>query len=110
MAQREVHLERLLGKHVLDSEGKSVGRIEEVIAEKRGDEWVVKEYEIGPIALLDRMSARNIGAALLGLVGAKEDRGYRVSWDKLDLTDPQKPRLNCASHELEPLSGSTKRE
>lgn len=106
----EVHIERLLGKHVLDSEGKTAGRIEEILAEKCGDEWVVKEYEIGGTALLERLSVRNIATVFLGVFGAKENRGFRVPWDKLDLTDPQKPRLNCASHTLEPLSSSREKD
>lgn len=38
MATREIHLELLLGKRVLDLEGKPIGRIEEVRAEQQGDE------------------------------------------------------------------------
>ncbi len=110
MANCEVHLERVLGRHVLDSEGKSVGLVEEVIAEQEGNEWVVREYLIGRNALLYRLSVRDLGRALLGFFSAKENAGYRVPWDKLDLTDPQKPRLNCASHELEPLSSSQERD
>lgn len=110
MVEREVHLEHLLGRHVFDSEGKSVGRVEEVIAEQEGDEWVVREYLVGRNALLHRLSVRDLGRALLGFFGAKENAGYRVPWDKLDLTDPQKPRLNCATHALEPLSNSAERD
>jgi sporulation protein YlmC with PRC-barrel domain len=99
----EIHIERLLGRRVLDSTGKSIGRIEEVIAEERGDEYVVREYLVGRAALLHRLSAINIGRALLGLFRAKENVGFRVPWDKLDLTDPEKLCLHCPSHELETL-------
>ena len=109
MANREVRIEMLLGRRVLDSTGKSVGRIEEVIAERQGDEWVVREYLVGSAALLHRLSALDIGRALLGLFRAKENAGYRVPWDKLNLTDLEKPCLHCPLHELETLTARPKK-
>ena len=106
MANRELHIERLLGMKVFDSENEPVGRLEEVIAERLGDEWVIREYWVGPSALLHRLSVRNVGRSLLGLLGAKEDAGYRVSWDKLDLSHPTRLRLHCPCHELEKLGYS----
>jgi sporulation protein YlmC with PRC-barrel domain len=108
MASSEVHIERLLGRRVLDSTGQSVGRIEEVIAEEKGDEYVVREYLVGSTALLDRLSAWDVGRALLGILRAKENAGYRVPWDKLDLTNPEKPCLHCTAHELEKLTDRLK--
>ncbi len=105
MPQREVHLEHLLGRHVLDSQGKSVGRVEEVIAEQEDDEWVVREYLVGRNAMLYRLAALELGRALWGLLGAKKSAGYRVPWDKLDLSDPHRPRLLCPEDELEKLTG-----
>lgn len=104
MANRELHIELLLGMKVVDSEGKPAGRLEEVIAEKQGDEWVVSEYWVGTSALLHRLSAKTVGRALLGLFGAKENAGYKVPWDQLDLTHPKRLRLNCSCEELEELS------
>ena len=105
MAQREVHLEMLLGKRVLDHAGKSVGRIEEVIAEHTGDECVIRAYLVGSSALFHRFSAVEIGRAVLMLFRAKEAVGYRVAWDQVDLTNPEKPCLNCAVSELEEFTG-----
>lgn len=105
MAHTEIHLELLLSKFVLDLEGKEVGRIEEVRAEQQGDEWVVQEYLIGSAAILERLSAWTIGLKILHLLGARQGiGGYRVPWDKLDLTDPHKPRLRCPKHELKTFS------
>ncbi len=101
MAAREIHLELLLGKQVLDSTGKPIGRLEEVRAEQQGDEWVIQEYLIGSAALLERLSAWTIGLRLLHLLGARKIYGsYRVRWDKLDLSDPEHPRLCCSLQEL----------
>ncbi len=110
MAAREVHLERLLGCKVFDSEGEMVGRIEEVVARKEGGEWVVEEYWVGRSALLHRLSARGAAHAFLSLFISKEQApGYRVPWDKLDLSRPERLRLDCARHELEELTGRKQR-
>ena len=108
MANREVHLERLLGHKVFDSEGEMIGRIEEVVARRQGDEWVVQEYWVGSSALLYRLSARGAARAFLTLFVSKEQApGYRVPWDKLDLSHSKKRlRLDCARDELEALSGN----
>ena len=105
MTNGEVHLELLLGKCVLDRAGKSVGRIQEVIAERQGDEWVVREYLVGRLALFDRLAALRIGRALFAVFRTKGHAGgYRVPWDKLNLTDLQKPCLHCSCQELETLT------
>ena len=98
---REVHLELLVGKAVRDPNDKRVGLIEEVLAEEQHGEWVVKEYLIGAAALLERLSAWPVGRGILGLIRKKEYPGYRVPWDKLDLSDPGRPRLTCGVEELE---------
>ena len=104
MANREIHIERLLGRKVFDSEGKRIGRLEEVIAAQHGEEWVVEEYWVGSGALLHRLSVRGAARALLGLCGIKGDSGYKVPWDKIDLSHKKHLRLHCAQHELEKLS------
>jgi sporulation protein YlmC with PRC-barrel domain len=104
VAHREVHLELLLSKPVIDQAGQPIGRIEEVHVERLGDEWFVQEYLIGPAAILERLSAKPIGLKILHLLGARKlHTGYRVPWDKVDLTDPEKPRLLCNLHELKPV-------
>ena len=95
MNPREVHLELLLSRRVRDVNGRPVGRLEEVRADRIGLECVVREYHIGPYALLERLS--------VGFVRAF--RGPRhaaiiVPWDRLDLTDPVHPRLTCRADEL----------
>ncbi|BAY10656.1 hypothetical protein [Calothrix sp. NIES-2098] len=105
MANNEIHLELLLGKQVLDSNGKAIGRIEEVRAEKQGEEWLVQEYLIGYAAILERLSAWTIGLGILHLLGARKIYGgHKVPWDKLDLSNPDKPRLRCSLEELKSLS------
>jgi sporulation protein YlmC with PRC-barrel domain len=102
---REIHLERLLGRQVTDISGKPIGRIEEVRAQQQGEAWVIQEYLIGTAAILERLSAWSLGLGILHLLGARKIHGgYRVPWDKLDLSDPHHPRLTCTLHELKSLN------
>ncbi|MBH8574876.1 hypothetical protein I8752_17980 [Nostocaceae cyanobacterium CENA369] len=105
---REIHLELLLGTQVLDPTGKPVGRIEEIRTEQQGYEWFIQEYLIGNSALLERLSAWEIGLAILRRLGAhKIYTGYSVPWQQMDLTDPQKPSLRCHLEELESFQKPT---
>jgi hypothetical protein len=53
---------------------------------------------------MERLAAWAIGRELLRLFGAKhKGGGYRVPWDKLDLSDPVRPRLTCKVEELAQL-------
>ena len=92
MSAREVRVERLLGRRVRATNGRVVGRIEEIRAEKRGQAHVVAGYELGEAGWLERMG-------LGRLLGRREGRLAR--WDQLDLSDPERPRLTCTVSELE---------
>lgn len=105
MAAQEVLLELLVGQQVQDPEGRSIGRIEEVRAERRDDAWWVREYLVGPTALLERLSAGSLVRGLLRRVrGSPLPTGYRVPWQELDVSDPQHLRLRCPRSQLEALS------
>jgi len=93
----ELHVERVLGRRVLALNGRSAGRLEEVRVEKHGSGFVVTEYHIGPAALLERLSVH-----ALRVLGAHPRRTFAVPWDKLDLSDPERPRLLCPVEELRP--------
>jgi sporulation protein YlmC with PRC-barrel domain len=92
---RERRIERLLGRRVFDGDGRAVGRIEEMRAEKEHDYFVVTEIDVGPVALLERLSVRHLGITWPG-----RSHGYRVRWDQIDLEDEQRPRLLCDRSEL----------
>lgn len=108
MRDREIHLELLLDRCVLDGDGKSVGRIEEVRAERRGEHWVITEYHLGRRAFLERLCVRHLGFFFVAYFGAhKLPAGYVVPWDKLDLSDPDRPRLLCRKEDLRGVREST---
>lgn len=95
---KEIHLELLIGKRVRDVAGRAAGRIEEVRADRVDLECVISEFHLGSGALLERLSA-----PVLRVMG-HQPKVRRVPWDKLDLTDPDHPRLTCTFEELVPLS------
>jgi sporulation protein YlmC with PRC-barrel domain len=96
--ERERHVELLLGRRVFDRRGRAIGRIEELRAEKEHDYYVITELDVGPQALLERLSVRHLGVSLPG-----RPHGYRVRWDQIDLEDDRRPRLLCEVSELEEI-------
>lgn len=104
MAERsERRVELLLGRKVYAPDGRAAGRIEELRAERENSYWVVTEFHLGPIAVIERLAVRHFGFTLPGRV-----HGYRVRWDQIDLTDPDRPRLTCSVDELERLGAPRK--
>jgi len=101
---REIHAELLLGRQVVALDGKAVGRIEEIIAEPKGNLLAVSEYHIGSYALMERLSASRFGRALMDFFTAgKVGQGYRIPWNRLDLSDPERPKLLCPVDQLAKL-------
>ncbi len=98
MKSVKVHLELLVGREVHDSAGKRVGRLLSVTAEREGDDCVVREFLLGPAALLQRL-----GITTLHIVGFERRKPLAVPWDQLDLSDPGKPKLRCLAAELKAL-------
>jgi sporulation protein YlmC with PRC-barrel domain len=102
MSQRqELNVERLLGKRVLDRDGRRVGRIEEVVAIREGATCVVTAYLLGATGLLGRLAAWRVARPLLYSLRGGGRHATRIPWDKVDLRDPARPRLTCAREELE---------
>ncbi|PYQ16657.1 MAG: hypothetical protein DMF80_03945 [Acidobacteria bacterium] len=93
MSGREVHLELLLGRRVLATNGHPVGRLEEVRAERHGAGCFVTECVIGPAGLMERLSARLLPSAVTR-------RGFVARWEQIDLGDAEHPRLRCPVEEL----------
>jgi len=103
MARQEIHLELLLGKRVYALNGRAIGRVEEVRAELHQGSASVSEFLVGSYAIFERLSAWEIGRAVLGLFGSVIKSGYRIRWEQIDFTDPQRPTLTCHVSELSPL-------
>jgi hypothetical protein len=91
-----VRVQDLVGRRVVDANGKGAGRIESIRASWKGDHCLVEAFELGSAALLHRLGIS--AARLFGWPLAGEPR--RVPWQQMDLSDPEKPKLRCAVEEL----------
>jgi sporulation protein YlmC with PRC-barrel domain len=92
-----VRLDRLIGRQVLTANNRRLGRLEECRLQERSGAWVVTEWIIGPVGLLERLG---LGTRLI--VGRKRG-GYIARWDQLDLSNPERPRLSCVVDALRRL-------
>ena len=95
----EAHVEKLVGRRVRDLEGRSVGRIGEIIVSKKGTRYVVEEFHIGTMAFAERLAV-SVSSLLFRSRGGK---GLIARWDQLDLRDQDGPVLTCPVAELERL-------
>jgi hypothetical protein len=101
MKRTRIHLEQILSRRVLDPAGKYAGRIEEVLAERQGERWVVTEYLLGAGGLKERLSIVGAAAWLVDILGGHGNpTSHRVPWDQMDLSDPKRPRLKCPADAL----------
>jgi sporulation protein YlmC with PRC-barrel domain len=93
--RREVRLERLLGRLLVDASGVPVGRIEDVEAYPDGHaDYLVTHVLVGPAGRLARMLASLHQLPTLSALGlGRKPRTRRIPWIWLDLSDPSHPRL-----------------
>ena len=100
-AAAAVPLEALLGRRVRADDGRVVGRLEEIRAERRGGNHEVTEFLIGPGALLERLS-------IVRRFAGSGSRMRVARWDQIDISNPLAPRLTCGVENLKierPRSG-----
>jgi len=91
--RRIVRVEELLGRRVRADDGRVVGRIEEVRADRRGDVYEVTAYLLGTGALLERL-------ALVRKWFRRRPAKLVARWDQIDISRPDAPRLLCTPEEL----------
>ena len=94
-----INAELLFDHVIVDSQGRKVGRIEEIVTETDGGEQVVTEYHTGGFGFFEHLSAVAVGEWVFKLF-RKRSRGYVIRWDQLDITDPKRPLLLCPRSEL----------
>jgi sporulation protein YlmC with PRC-barrel domain len=87
-------MDRLVGRPVVDRDGKLVGRIHELRADVTGDDWTITHFLVGVGGLLERL-----GVVLTLMVGGKGSP-YVVPVDQVDLSDSRQARLRSRRSEL----------
>lgn len=89
----ELHLRKMLGAKVYDSEGVHIGRLEEIEAERGDESCAIVSYFVEHRGLLDRISTWALTSSMRKKLSRKSSsEPYRVGWDQMDLTDPHRPR------------------
>jgi len=94
---REVRLDRIIGREVLAGNNQTIGRLEECRATTTAQGLSVLEYVIGVAGLFERMG---VGIKLLF---GRAAGGYIATWEQIDLSEPESPRLTCDIGELRKL-------
>jgi hypothetical protein len=101
MHRNERRVELLIGRRIVDVNGDLIGRLEEIVAELVDDEYRIREYHVGAFAAFERVGAGMLGRSLLRLIGGgRVYDGYVIPWDRMDLTDAERPRTTVAKSEL----------
>src|SRR3954463_13154610 len=77
-----LRLDRLLGREGYTANNRRLGRLEEFRVERRGAEWVVVEYVIGAVGLIERL-----GLATRLILGIQGTGGHIARWGQLGLGD-----------------------
>lgn len=108
---REVALHRLLGRTVLDPNGRKVGRIEELRAEIRlhegANDYVVTEFHVGSFGAVESLAGPYFARMLLHRLGRLVSyRRHEIPWNRMDLRDPRHPKtLDTLEQLLAQLDG-----
>ncbi len=89
---REIRIEDLLGRRVVDRAGRKLGRVSEIRAEPRGSGLEITGFVIGAWGWIERLAMQNVG---------RGPRGWFARWDQLDFTNLARLRLTCTRSELE---------
>jgi len=97
---KEVHVEHLLGRRVVDSEGRSVGRIHEIVAERGHSACSVESFHVGKRALVERLANWAVPARFGRVIQSRLTRPFSIPWEQLDLSDPAHPRTTVPKKEL----------
>jgi sporulation protein YlmC with PRC-barrel domain len=93
----QVRFHELIGMQVVDARGERLGRIAELVAQRRGDALCVTAVRIGPAALLQRVGARK--SAWLGAPA------QQIPWALVAAIDERRLRLRVAADELTAAAG-----
>jgi len=101
MKQRRVHAEHLVGRTVHDIENQRAGRIEEIEAEETNGGCYVTGFVLGEKGLLKRLSIGGIGPLFIRSLQKRGQQHVRtVPWEKIDLSNPRRPKLRCRKDEI----------
>ena len=101
MNAKEAHVELLLGRMVLDAEGRKLGRLEEIRAVAHDGQLYVSQYLVGRYGVAARLTSASLLPRVVHLLGIGHKRkGFVIPWTWMDLSDPEHPRTTKRMDEL----------
>lgn len=84
-----------------DANGEYAGRLEEIEAERGDDVCLIKSYLVQHRGIVDRLQTWALSAPMQKSIPVREkSKPYRVPWQQMDLTDPERPRITVPQSEL----------
>jgi len=99
-----IRLHHLVGRVVHGVDGRKLGRIEELSAEielhAHGNEYVVREFHVGPLGALESLAGCRMARQLARVLRLRRREPYIIPWEQMDLTDPQNPRVTVPATQL----------
>jgi hypothetical protein len=97
----ELNVEQLLGAKVRDADGRVIGRIEEIRAERTDDACYVDSYLVGASAVVERLSAWSLIRPIKRMLKSRHVVSVlEVPWQDLDLSEPKRPVLRVPRSSL----------
>jgi sporulation protein YlmC with PRC-barrel domain len=102
---KEISVEKLIGRKVVDSEGRQIGRIHEIRAERGEDSCAVEAYYVGGRAMILRIAQWAVPANVGSALESKLLNPFRIGWDQMDLSDPGNPRTTVTREKLRRTRG-----
>lgn len=98
---RHVQLLEMLGRKVVDSEGVTLGHLEEIELERGPESCLVQAYLVEHRGLLDRLSTWTLTSSMHNALSKRSSsKPFRVPWDEMDLSDPRHPRTRVPRSSL----------
>jgi hypothetical protein len=94
MSPSEVRFEDLVGRVVRNEHGREIARIEDLLVEPEGEDYLVTQYLLGPLGHWHRLLAFLGDVPTLRRLGIGAKRRLRpIPWHWLDLSNPERPVL-----------------
>jgi sporulation protein YlmC with PRC-barrel domain len=96
MSRNEIRFEDLIGTPVHNQHGRPIGRIQDILVEPDGKDYLVTDFLLGPLERLPRLMAFAAQVPTLrGLGIGRVSRVRAIPWDWIDLSDPGRPVLRA---------------
>lgn len=104
---KELHIYEALGRKVHDANGEYAGRLEEIEVERGDESCLVTGYLVQHRGLRSRITAWALSDSLQKAIPTSEKSlPYRVPWDQMDLSNPDRPRITVSKTELKRIRSS----